>query len=109
MIQEEAGGGGFRGMVGLGPLPSQAGGLRDRGLRRVEWVEPEKQSLSQALDPWWQLFPAWEFAGSQMGSIPAEGPRSVLNEEGAFLGRDPPRQWSAPGTSILHRLQFLFL
>ena len=32
-------------MVGLGPLPSQAGGLRDRGLRRVEWVEPEKQSL----------------------------------------------------------------
>ena len=60
-------------------------------------MEPEKQSLSQALDPWWQLFPAWEFAGSQMGSIPAEGPRSVLNEEGAFLGRERNKSWQVGG------------
>lgn len=41
----------FRGTVGLGPLLSQAGGLRARA-EAGEWMGPEKQSPHLSGRPW---------------------------------------------------------
>lgn len=78
----------FRGTVGLGPLLSQAGGLRARA-EEGEWMGPEKQSPHLSGRPWTisMRLPGRDFAGSLTSSVPAQGSRSVVNEEGTFSER----------------------